>query len=129
MSTSNVGGRPRRWRLPVRVWPAVLMASWLTACASPGGAGEAATSRQRTGRITTVGPLGELQPTRPDRCARPAAEFDGQRGYVVMYRSQVGYRTRVVALKGGQQASVGEVVSFDDHTCSAIPLRISADSD
>ncbi|WP_374403820.1 hypothetical protein [Niveibacterium sp.] len=105
------------------------MLSWLAACSTSSGAGERDSARVRTGNVVAVGLLAELQPTRPDRCAQPSAEFDQQRGYVVMYRSPVGYRTRVFASSSGQQATVGDRVSFDDSACSAVPRRITADSD
>lgn len=123
MSTSNAGGRPRHRGLRGRVWLAAIMLSWLAACSTSSSAGEPATVRFRTGTIVDVGPLAELNPTRPDRCARPSPQFEQQLGYVVMYRTTVGYRTRVAAQKKGEQAVVGEVVSVDERSCSVVPQR------
>jgi hypothetical protein len=126
MSRSNDRGRRRDSGRRGLLWLATILLPWLTACATSSGASKAESTPLRTGKIVAVGPLADLQPTRPDRCARPTAKFVAQSGFVVMYRSQVGYRTRVVALNGEQRARVGDTVSVDANSCDAVVLSNAA---
>ncbi len=122
MTPTNAGNRPDHSGDRRHLWLAAIMCSLLTACAAPRGASEADSTRLLIGKVVAVGPLTQLAPTRPDRCARPVAEFDEQRGYAVMYRSQVGYRTRVVALNKEELVALGEVVGVDERACN-VSLR------
>ncbi len=116
--------RDLRWRSQsaTRTWLIAAALLSVTTWATPGDASEGASSRHRSGTVVAVGPLSELHPTRPDRCARPSPAFDLQVGYVVMYRSPVGFRTRVVALNEAEAARVrvGDMVSVAKGSCSAV---------
>lgn len=127
MTPTNAGTRPHHSGDRRHLWLAAIMCSLLTACAVPRGASEADAPRLVTSKVVAVGPLTQLQPTRPDRCTRPVAEFDGQRGYAVMYRSQVGYRTRVVALSKEELVALGEAVGVDERACIVPPGGIRSD--
>lgn len=126
MSASNAGDRRRISGRRGHLWLAAILLPWLAACATSSGDGKAASAPLRTGTIVAVGLLAELHPTRPDRCARPSPQFEQQLGYVVMYRSQVGYRTRILAFDGEQRASVGDAVQVDASTCDAVALTNAA---
>lgn len=126
MSTSNATDRLRNTECRRRSWLAAILLPWLAGCASFSGASKAESIPLRTGKIVAVGLLAELHPTRPDRCAWPGSEFHQQLGYVVMYRSQVGYRTRVVALNGEPRVSLGDAVSVDASTCDAVAVSNAA---
>ncbi len=122
MKRSNLGAHRRKRLRVTGPWLVVIALLSVTACANPGGVREMEPPRPRPGKIVEVGPLAELHPTRPDRCARPRPEFEQQLGYVVIYRSAVGVRTRVVALEKAMLVKVGDAVSVAEGVCNGVAL-------